>query len=71
VTTSRWPIPPRIEAAARAMNKSERVYHLKAHGWTRISSGGPQSWRAPQDADHAAYTLAAAIRRQLDREAHP
>jgi hypothetical protein len=66
VSITRWTIPPHVEAAARAMTKRERVDHLKAHGWRRI---GSQSWRAPEQADHSSYTLAAAIRTQLDRQA--
>jgi hypothetical protein len=62
-----WPIPAHIEAAARAMTRRERVDYLRAHGWHRFDSQGSQRWGF----DGWVYSLAAAIRVQLDAEAAP
>lgn len=59
-----------LEADARTMTKPERAARLRACGWQRIGYGGAQSWRSPDPDEHAtSYTLAAAIREQLRREA--
>jgi hypothetical protein len=64
VNISRWPIPPHVEAAARAMSTRERVDYLKAHGWYRFDSHGSQRWGF----DGWVYSLAAAVRAQLEND---
>ena len=54
------------EQRARAMSKRERVDYLKAHGWQRLGSRREaQTWIRPPEAWRF-FTLAAAIRNELD-----
>jgi hypothetical protein len=55
---------------AQAMTKRERVDYLKAHGWHRFSSRGSQTWIWRAESRRF-FTLAAAIRVQLEMEAGP
>jgi hypothetical protein len=56
-----------IEQQARAMSKGQRVDHLKAHGWRRLGYRGSQTWIRPAESWRF-FTLAAAIRNELDSE---
>lgn len=47
------------------MTKRERAEALRAHGWRRVSYRGAQTWRHPDPADRAFYTLAAAYRAEF------
>jgi hypothetical protein len=69
-----------IEADARAMTQAERVAYLRECGWYRLSASGSQTWLAPgcrrvngvvepPEHDRTFYSLAAAIREALSREA--
>jgi hypothetical protein len=68
-----------VEAQARAMTKPERRAYLRAHGWTRLSRHGSETWlhpshsgwRGPANGDRGFYTLAAAIRAALAEERYP
>jgi hypothetical protein len=50
------------------MSKRQRVDHLKTHGWHRLGYRGSQTWIRPAESWRF-FTLAAAIRNQLDCEA--
>jgi hypothetical protein len=56
------------EQSVRAMSKRERVDYLKAHGWQRLGYRGSQTWIRPAESWRF-FTLAAAIRNELDSEA--
>jgi hypothetical protein len=55
------------EQRVRTMSKRPRVDHLKAHGWQRLGYRGSQTWIWPPY-PRRFFTLAAAIRNQLDSE---
>jgi hypothetical protein len=57
-----------VEQQVRAMSKRQRVDHLKTHGWQRLGYRGSQTWIRPAESWRF-FTLAAAIRNQLDCEA--
>ena len=59
------------EVDLRQLSKAERAALLVAHGWTPTDPRSSNSWRSPDPADTARWSLAAAVRalaEQLGRE---